>query len=421
MSRSLDAQGLIFSYGGEDILRSLSFKVAAGEFLTILGPNGSGKSTLLKIISAELCPQGGAVLLEQEDLRLLPRQALARQMAVVPQETGVAFAFTVGEVVMMGRMPHQRRFQADSPEDMAIVRRGMEQTHTWHLRERLVNQLSGGERQRVIVARALAQEPKILLLDEPTSHLDVQHQLELLALVSRLNREEGLTVIAVLHDLNLAAQFSQKILLLDEGQMVAHGDPAQVLTPELIRQVYQVKATVACNQVTGRLYIQLFGQEQAAPKLAQGQRIHLLAGGGSGLDLMNLLASQGCQLSCGVLNIGDADWQQAQKLGIPLAQEEPFAPISPQALAANERLLQTAEMIIVLPVPFGHGNLANLAQVVRAAQAGKKVLIIEEAAFLQQDFTGGQAEALLEQLRGTGAEVVGSLGEVVAVLGIKHF
>jgi iron complex transport system ATP-binding protein len=206
---SLTAQNLIFRYRDKNILDGLSLDIEQGSFVSIIGPNGSGKSTLLKNIAAELIPQQGIVLLENRDIFKIRKKTLAQTMAVVPQESGGDFAFSVADTVLMGRMPHQKRFQGDSEQDLAIIREAMELTNTWHLRDRLITELSGGEKQRVIVARALAQQPRLLLLDEPTSHLDIQHQLELLELLERLNKARGLTVIAVLHDLNLAARFSR--------------------------------------------------------------------------------------------------------------------------------------------------------------------------------------------------------------------
>jgi len=416
----LSANKLIFRYHREPVLDDVSLEIDQGSFVSIIGPNGSGKSTLLKNISAELTPEQGAVMLEKQDIFTINKKILAQSMAVVPQETGGEFAFTVWETVLMGRMPHQKRFQTDSEQDLAIAARAMELTNVWHLRNRLINQLSGGEKQRVVVARALAQEPRILLLDEPTSHLDLQHQLELLELLADLNQSQGLTIIAVLHDLNLAARFSQKIFLLNRGRIFAYGDPAQVLTVDNIRKTYHIEVAVTASAISGGLNIiplsKQRGRRQEERPAENRPPIHLICGGGSGSYLMEQLHQSGYPVSCGVLNIGDSDWKKARELQIPLAEEAPFAPIGAAALQANEALIQAAEMIIVLPVPFGTGNLANLEQAARALQQdGKRVLLVNHEG--QYDFTGGEAEKRIAAMLQSGAVRINDLREVYELIG----
>lgn len=414
MDKAIRTKGITFGYGQGNILEELTFAIDKGSFISIIGPNGSGKSTLLKNISAELTPEKGGVFLENQDIFKLKKKRLAQQMAVVPQNTGVDFAFSVMETVLMGRMPHQKRFQGESEKDLAIAKWAMELTNVWSLKDRLVNELSGGERQRVIVARALAQEPQVLLLDEPTSHLDIQHQLELLELVEHLNRTKGLTVIAVLHDLNLAAQYSGKIIMLNQGGIVAYGDPAQVLTVDNIRNIYQVEVAVSLNEITGRVNILPLGKKREPTPQVEKLKVHLLCGGGSGVYLMEQLHQHGCQISCGVLNVGDSDWKKAQEIGARVAEEAPFAPVSEGALKENLVLIRGADVIIVLPVPFGEGNLVNLQQVFNAhcQQGGKKIIIVEQSDFNKRDFTGGMADDLIAQMLAKGALGVEKVTEV---------
>ncbi|MGI5901612.1 MAG: heme ABC transporter ATP-binding protein [Desulfitobacteriia bacterium] len=417
MERYLTAEQLSFSYDQNPVFKDLNLEITKGSFITIIGPNGSGKSTLLKNISAEYTPQKGAVFLEAQNLLAINKKHLAREMAVVPQDSTGEFSFSVWETVLMGRIPHQKKFQPDSREDLAITRRAMELTNVWHLRERFINELSGGEKQRVIVARALAQSPKIILLDEPTSHLDLQHQLELLELLSNLNKTQGLTVIAVLHDLNLAAQYSQKIILLNRGKIIAYGDPSQVLTTENIKESYHIEVAIAKNEITGRFNIIPLRLEKETSK-HRNLKIHLVCGGGSGGYLMDQLVHSGYTVSCGVLNIGDSDWKKARELGLKIAEEKPFAPISTESQKANAALIAQAEVIIILPVPFGVGNIANLKQVVNALQEGqKKVLIVEQDDFSKRDFTGGAAEKLLEELYSKGALGFQNLTDVIENIG----
>jgi len=419
MDIMLSTNKLIFRYNQEPVLDDVNLEIDKGSFVSIIGPNGSGKSTLLKNISAELIPQQGAVILENQDIFTINKKILAQNMAVVPQETGGDFAFSVWEAVLMGRMPHQKRFQADSEQDMEIAARAMKLTNVWGLRDRMINELSGGEKQRVIVARALAQEPRILLLDEPTSHLDLQHQLELLELLHDLNHNRGLTIIAVLHDLNLAARFSQKILLLDRGRIFAYGTPAQVLTVDNIRKTYHIEVAVTTNAISGGLNIIPLSKQRGQKGRQHRENlpsIHLICGGGSGSYLMEQLHQSGYPVSCGVLNIGDSDWKKAQDLKIPLAEEAPFAPISKKALQANEALIQAADIIVVLPVPFGAGNLANLEQAAQAmSQDGKQVLMVEQDG--KYDFTGGEAEKLIATMLQRGAMRFNSIKNIYQFIG----
>lgn len=258
----LRIEGLRVRYGRELVLQELSLHVRAGEFVALVGPNGSGKSTLVRAISGTVPLAGGRILAgtgRSLDLRRISANERARLIAVLAQETKVDFAFSAGEVVGMGRLPYVGRFQREAASDWAIVRQAMEETCTTHLAERPITQLSGGERQRVLFARALAQEPKLLLLDEPTAHLDLTHSVELLSLVRRRNQREGLTVVAVLHDLNLAAQVADRILVMQRGEIVADGRPEAVIEPELIARVWATPVQVVSHPVSGAPQVLLLG------------------------------------------------------------------------------------------------------------------------------------------------------------------
>lgn len=225
-------------------LRDVSFALDQGEFLSILGPNGSGKTTLLRIIDRILLPHTGTVRLFGTEYTALARKELARRIGVVPQEHPIIFPYTVREVVTMGRTPHLHGLGFESAHDEQIVNEAMELTDVFHLADQPITQLSGGERQRVFIARALAQEPEILLLDEPTAYLDIQHQLDILHLTRSLSTQRGLTIVAVFHDLNLAALFSNKIILLANGTVAAQGTPREVLTQNTLSTVFRTKVTV---------------------------------------------------------------------------------------------------------------------------------------------------------------------------------
>lgn len=253
-SISLDLKEITCSYDETLVLQQITLHVSQGDFLGIIGPNGSGKTSLLKTISKMLKPKSGIVRLNDENVFKLSQRKVAQNMAVVAQETPINFAFTALEIVLMGRSPHLGRFEAESSQDLAIVRQAMEKTNTWYLADRLIIELSGGEKQRVIIAQALAQEPGLLLLDEPTSHLDINHQLQILDLIRGLN-DDGLAVIAVFHDLNLASHYSDCLVLLDAGRIHTLGRPEDVLTRENINQVFGVDVHIDRHPITGELYV----------------------------------------------------------------------------------------------------------------------------------------------------------------------
>ncbi len=230
--------------------------VKSGEFIGLLGPNGSGKTTLLRVMAGLLEPTEGAVWLEGTDLESLGPRQIARTLAVVPQtQPSGEFPFVVLDVVSMGRYPHQARFRSETAEDWVIVRDALAQTDTAQFADRAVTTLSGGERQRVAVARALAQGPRVLLLDEPTANLDMAHQMQVLKMVRRWVSTQGFSAVAALHDLELASRFCDRLVLLSRGEIVADGRPAEVLTPARLAEVFRVYATVTPNEQVGGLSI----------------------------------------------------------------------------------------------------------------------------------------------------------------------
>ena len=242
----LTVSGLHAGYGRRTVLRDVSLSIRAGEIVSLLGPNGSGKSTLLKALIGLIPSRRGDIALWGKALRSLSSRQIARRLAFVAQGAQAPVGFTVEELVAQGRFPHQAAFFLMRPgRHRQAVERALSRTGLAPLRHRPVTQLSGGERQRVWLAMAIAQEPQVLLLDEPMTYLDITHQLDILELVGQLNRDRGVTVFMALHDLNLAARFSQRVLVLSEGSIAAHGPPRQVLTPELCAEVFGVSMSFA--------------------------------------------------------------------------------------------------------------------------------------------------------------------------------
>lgn len=247
----LEVTGLTVRYGPRAALTSVDLCLAEGELVGLIGPNGSGKSTLLRTLAGALRPTTGEVRLLSRELRSFAPGALAQRVAVVPQNPLLPEAVRVRDYVLLGRTPHLRLLASEGPADHTAAQRAMELTECWHLADRPLADLSGGERQRAVVARALAQEPALLLLDEPTTHLDIGHQGALLDALLQLQRESPLTILAVFHDLNLAAQYCPRLVLLVDGQVVADGLPHAVLQPERLAAVYGQHAVVAAHPRNG--------------------------------------------------------------------------------------------------------------------------------------------------------------------------
>ena len=256
--QAISAQDLTYEIEGSTLLDGVNLNADRGQLVGLIGPNGAGKSTLLRTISGILRYRRGAVLLEGEDLRSLSPKDVAATLALVPQIAPYTYGFTSLELVLMGRYPHLGRFQIEGREDDRIARDAMRLTETEQFADRTLDTLSGGERQRVFVARALAQQPRILLMDEPTANLDVLHQLKVLDLVRRLVAD-GLTAVAAIHDLNMAARYCDKLVMLNKGHVLAEGSPDEVLTPETIESVFGVHSAVYRDPITGALAISLIG------------------------------------------------------------------------------------------------------------------------------------------------------------------
>ncbi|MGN7798271.1 ABC transporter ATP-binding protein [Leifsonia sp. 22587] len=247
----LAARGLTLAYDGRVIVDGLDLEVPAGRVTAIVGPNACGKSTLLRGLSRLLAPTGGTVLLDGSDIQALPTKRVAQRLGLLPQTPSAPDGITVADLVSRGRYPHQGWFRRWTAEDDEAVAEAMTATGVAELAERPVDELSGGQRQRVWIAMALAQRTDILLLDEPTTFLDLSHQLEVLDLLLDLNAARGTTVVMVLHDLNLAARYAGHLVAMRQGEIVAAGDPAAVVTADLVRDVFGVEAVVADDPVTG--------------------------------------------------------------------------------------------------------------------------------------------------------------------------
>ncbi len=267
---SIDVEEVVFGYHRDLVVRNVSFRVRPGGFVGVIGPNGSGKSTLLKLMSGDLRPRTGRVAIDGADVTAMSRLEVGRRVAVVPQETAMPFPYTVLEMVLFGRTPHLSGYAFERESDLEIARASLARTRTLDLAHRPVTELSGGERQRVALARALAQQPQVLLLDEPSAFLDIRHEVEMYDLLREV-QGEGVAVVSVLHDLNLAALYCEHIVLLSAGSVYRQGAPAEVMTYENLTAVYETEIYVSMNDITNALNIlPLDGRSRRALSASEG-------------------------------------------------------------------------------------------------------------------------------------------------------
>ncbi len=253
----IEVNSVSFRYHEDWVLQDVSFRVEKGEFVGVIGPNGSGKTTLLKILYRLLSPQRGEILFELVPMKKMDRTDIAKRIAVVAQETHLLFPFSVLETVLMGRSPHLGHLMFESEKDVEITKKAMEWTKMLPFSERSMDELSGGERKRVFIARALAQEPEVILLDEPTANLDIHHQMDFLDLILTLNRERGLTIVMASHDMNIASEFCDRLILLQGGGVYKIGTPDEVITQENIEKVYGCEVWIDQNPFSGMPRISL--------------------------------------------------------------------------------------------------------------------------------------------------------------------
>lgn len=416
---SIKVNNLSFSYNKKPILKNLNFEIERGSFISILGPNGVGKSTLVNLLSKVVVPTSGEIFIEDVNLENLNHLEVAKKIAVVPQYVNLGFNFTVYETILMGRYPYFNRFKVDNKNDFVMVNKAMKITKTDVLKERKYNELSGGERQRVIIAQALAQDAPIIILDEPTSHLDINFQIEFMELFNKLNKEEYKTIIGIFHDINLALQYSDKIMLLKDGSIFCFGNINEIITRSNIMSVFNTDVYVGKNPFTGKLYISPnFNLHILKDEVKNKKdiRIHVIGGGGSASEILNMLHNLDYILSTGVINNLDTDINTSEELGIVFVNEAPFSPISKEAYERNIELIKISDVVILPSIEFGHGNFLNLKAVFEALKIGKKIIIVDDKEIAERDHVGGEAIKLYNEIIAKGAITVKNNHNILEVL-----
>jgi iron complex transport system ATP-binding protein len=399
--------GLTVRYGDWPALNAVSLEVAPGEVLALAGPNGSGKSTLIRAVATDLAGTAGEVRVLGQPLAGLRPIDRARRVAWMPQEEPLGDNVPLADYVEYGRYAHLARWSGSSSDDRAAVAAALEEVDLADLASRGLHELSGGERQRARLARALAQDAPVLLLDEPTAHLDVGHQLDVLDRVRTHARLHHRAILVALHDLNLAARFTDRVAVLAHGRLRAVGPPADVLSAELLAEIWGVVAEMRRDPRSGLPYLipQLPLRSAPARPPHRGFRVHVVGGGGSGAPLLRGAIERGWDVSAGVLPLFDSDSELVREYGVPAAFELPFAPIGPEALVHLDGLLELADAIVVAPFPVGPTNLANLEHLVTWAHR-RPVLLLDHAVGERWDYADGRAESVRAKLLGAGATAV---------------
>ncbi len=356
------SHGVTYRIGDTTILDSVDITINSGEFLGIIGPNGAGKTTLLKILLGILTATTGTVRLDDKEIGLLKPKERARLAAYLSQDISPSFPSPVFDIVMMGRYPYLGRFGKEGAWDDEIVRRALAYVGLSGFEDRYYNELSGGERQMALFAKVLAQEARLLILDEPTSNLDIKHQDQFFSMARELTKE-GRGVVAAVHNLDVASRYCDRLVLLDHGRVVASGTPQEVLRSSILDDVYHSKTVVTKNATTGTLIVNVLPASAGQKNV----RFHLIGGAGSAMNLTRELIRNGYEVTGGVAHVGDADETLWSSLGVEYTSVHPFDRIDGSVIDDAARLVKDADVTVLCNFPVGPGNLGNLDLASRAS------------------------------------------------------
>ncbi|MFP4383485.1 MAG: ABC transporter ATP-binding protein [Spirochaetia bacterium] len=388
----ITAEDLGFTVSGNTILSGVDLAVQEGEFLGLIGPNGAGKTTLLRLLLGLYAPTRGGVKLAGKPIAKIKPRERAKLCAYLSQDVITSFPYPVIDIILMGRYPYRGRFSREQENDLETARRALSYVGMSHLENRYFNELSGGERQLVLFAKVLAQESRILILDEPTSNLDIRHQDQFFSMALELTGERK-AVIAAVHNLDVASQYCSRLLLLSRGEVAAQGPPEAVLKPEILDAVYGTETAVSRNTATGSLVVNVI---PAIKKRRQGT-VHLIGGAGSAVNLTRELLRLGYTVTGGIAHQYDADAQLWSSLGIKHAAVDPFAPITPDDVSAGESLIRNADLTLLCQFPVGPGNTGNLDLAARAARC---ILVTGTPGQRERSFFTEQGESRFKELAG---------------------
>lgn len=357
----LQSENLTLGYGKKIILEHLSFELHAGEILTLIGANGAGKSTILKTIAKQLRPISGVVSINQQNLNAIHERELAKQLSVFLTQRIEPELMTCEDVVASGRYPYTGRLGILSKNDWLKVEEALELVHATAFRHENFNHISDGQRQRIMLARAICQEPEVLLLDEPTSFLDVKHKLELLGLIQNLTRKKQIAVMMSLHELDLAQKVSDRVLCIKSGVSYKIGTPEEIFTDAYIKHIYEIQSGS---------YLTLTGSPEL-PKPKGKPEIFVIGGAGSGIPVYHRLQRKNIPFAAGVLHQHDLDYPVANALAMQVITEHDFEPIQQQTLQQALAVMETCRTVIGSVKHFGTMNAKNKYLLETAKQTGK--------------------------------------------------
>lgn len=354
---------LTVGYGKKTVVSDIDVMLMKGQFVCLLGPNGSGKSTILKTIVKMLSPLGGAVYLNDKEIIRMSNQEMAKTTAVVLTEPISAGLLTAYDVVMLGRHPYTGMLGKPTQKDSDIVIESLKIVNAENIAQRYFSELSDGEKQKTLLARALAQEPQLIVLDEPTSHLDARHRIEVMLILRQLSRERGVTVIASLHDIDLAMKACDVAILIKDGHVIACGIPEDVLRNDLVTELYDM-ARASFDRGLGS--IELKGQQS-------GKRIFVVAGAGTGASVYRILTKHDFSISTGILPENDIDFRIGQSLGAEIIGSQAYQNIAQDTYQKALKSFDSCEQVIDSGFPVGTANQLNIELITRALESGKIV------------------------------------------------
>ena len=397
MNTVLSAECLDAGYGKAAVVKGLDVNALRGQTICLIGPNGSGKTTVLRTLAGILAPVKGAVYIGRREISRIKSAEKAKQLALVLTERLNVNMTTAREIAALGRAPHTGFLGRLSPEDHRIVEEALKTVDALDLGERNFTSLSDGEKQKVLIARALAQEPELVILDEPTSHLDIKHKIEVIQILNRLSRERGMTVIMALHDIDIAAKNCQTLLLVKNGKVLAQGKPEDIIGENTIGELYDIEGA-AFDAVTGALEV----CNKRAPE------VFVAAGAGTGPSVYRILSRLGYGIATGILQENDIDFRVASSMGLHTIGEKPFEPISGEAVERAREKMKEAKFIVDCGFPLGQFNQVNGALLGEAVASGFPVI-----SFRRSPETGkrwGEAANLF--FAASAAELCGRIGDL---------
>ena len=383
-TKVMETQGLEVGYGNRTVVADINQEILKGQFVCLLGPNGCGKTTILRSLSRLLSPLRGAIYLDGRMLSDLAPQELARSLAVVLTERLSPGLVTAFEFVAMGRYPYTGFLGRLSEQDVEKVQEALRLVNATDIADRYFNELSDGERQKVLVARALAQEPEVIILDEPTIHLDLKHRIELIAILRNFCREKGITVIVSLHDVDLALKISEIVVLVKDGTIMAWGPPEDVLKEDTVARLYDLDRARFDKKIGT---IELINS-------GNGRTAFVVAGGGTGTPVYRLLSRGGFGIVTGVIHENDIDYHIARSIGATVIYEKSFRKIKQSRLRRSFALMERLGHIIDSGFPIGPSNRRNLELILNAVEAGKRVYTLRSRKTAHELY-GKSAEKLI--------------------------